>query len=64
MDSARGRAVAEVGEAQVEKVDDEQQLGEPEVATDPQVDEAEEQQVRGDVVGADVGCGNEVGLVG
>ena len=43
VDGARGGAVAEVGEAEVEEVDDEQQLGEPEVGTHPEVDEAEQQ---------------------
>lgn len=57
VDGARGGAVAEVGEAEVEEVDDEQQLGEPEVRAHPEVDEAEEKQVRGDVVRADVGGG-------
>ncbi|KAJ8106087.1 hypothetical protein OPT61_g9774 [Boeremia exigua] len=63
VDGARGGRVAEVRKAQVEEVDDEQQLGEPEVAAHPQVDEAEEQQVGGDVVRADVCGGDEVGLV-
>lgn len=60
--TGRGR-MAEVSEAQVEEVDHQQQLGKPEVAAHPQVDEAEEQQVGGDVVGADVGGGAEVGCV-
>jgi hypothetical protein len=63
VDGARGGAVAEVRKAEVEEVDDEQQLGEPEVRAHPEVDEAEEEQVGGDVVGADVGGGEEVGLV-
>jgi hypothetical protein len=63
VDGARGGAVAEVGEAEVEEVDDEQQLREPEVRAHPEVDEAEQQEIGGDVVGADVGGGEEVGLV-
>lgn len=43
VDGARGGAVAEVGEAEVEEVDDEQQLGDPEVRAHPEVDEAEEE---------------------
>ena len=45
VDSAWGRRVAEIQEAQVEEVDDEQQFGDPEVVAHPEVDEAEEQQV-------------------
>ena len=63
VDSARGGAVAEVCKAQVEEVDDEQQLGDPEVAAHPQVDEAEEEKVGCNVVGADVGSGNQICLV-
>lgn len=63
VDGARCGAVAEVREAEVEEVDDEQQLGEPEVGAHPEVDEAEEKQIGRDVVGADVGGGEEVGLV-
>lgn len=63
VDGARGGAVAEVGEAQVEEVDDEQQLGDPKVAAHPEMDEAEEQEIGRDVVRADVGGGDEVSLV-
>lgn len=45
VDSAWSRRVAEIQEAQVEEVDDEQQFGDPEVVAHPEVDEAEEQQV-------------------
>jgi hypothetical protein len=65
MDRARRGTVAEVREAQVEEVDDQQQLGEPEVRPHPEVDEAEEQQVGGDVVRADVrGCDQIRGVGG
>lgn len=64
VDEARGGAVAEVGEAEIEEVDDEEEERQPVVRAHPQVDKAEEQQVGGDVVGADVGCSDEVGLVG
>lgn len=55
VDRAGRSAVPEVGERQVEEVDDDEQLGEPEVRADPQVQETEEKEVRRDVVGADVG---------
>ena len=52
--------MAEVGQREVEEIDDEQELGEPEVGADPEVDEAEEQEVVGNVVGADVPCSGDV----
>ena len=60
VDRAWGGAVAEVGEGEVEEVDDDEQLGEPEVGAHPEVDEAEEEEVGGDVMGADVRGGGDV----
>jgi hypothetical protein len=45
VDQARSCAVAEVGEAEVEEVDDNKQFREPEMGADPEVNEAEEKQV-------------------
>lgn len=63
MNRPRRRAVAEVREAQIEEIDDQKQLGEPKVASHPEVDEAEEQEIGGYVVRAGVGSGDEVGAV-
>lgn len=64
VDQAGGSRVAEVSSAQIEKVDHEQQLGNPEVAAHPEVHEAEEQQVVGDEVRANVGSSIDVDGVG
>lgn len=56
VDGAGRGAVAEVGKGQVEEVDDDEELGEPEVRADPEVQEAEEEKVGRDIVGANV-CG-------
>ncbi len=64
MDQARRGRVAEVGKAQVEEVDDDQELRQPVMAADPQVNEAKEQQVVGYKVAADVGCGIDMIGVG
>lgn len=64
VDEARRLGVAEVGGVEVEVIGDEQQLGQHEVRAHPQVDEAEEQQVVQDEVGADVGSGGHVWSVG
>lgn len=65
VDGARRRRVPEVRERQVEEVDDDEQLGKPEVAAHPEMQEAEEEQVRRDVVGADVGgCVHVDGVFG
>ena len=45
VDKARRRRVSEVERGKVEKVDDEQQFGQPEPASDPQHDKAEDQQI-------------------
>lgn len=55
--------MAEVGEREVEEVHDEKQFGEPEVRADPEVEEAEEQEVGRDVVGANVGRGVHVDCI-
>jgi hypothetical protein len=52
--------VTEVGKGQVEEVDDQKKLAQPEVRPDPEVEEAEQQQVRCNVVGANVGRGSGV----
>ena len=57
------RGVAEVGSRQVEKVDDQKELGQPEVRPDPEVNGAEQKQVVDDKVGADVGSGGGVSLI-
>lgn len=64
VDMPRGGGVAEVGKAKVEEVDDEQQLGEPKVAADPEVDEAEEEEVVCYKVRANVGSSIDVDGVG
>ena len=56
MTEVRGREVAEV--------DDKQGLGDPEVTSDPQHDEAKEHEVAGDEVRAYVGGGGHVDAVG
>ena len=50
VDEPRRPRVPEVRRRQVEEIDDQQSLGDPEVAAHPEHDEAEEQQVAGDEV--------------
>lgn len=57
VNEARCSAMAEIGSGKVEEVDDDEQLGEPEVAAHPEMHEAEEEEVVGDEVAADV-CGS------
>lgn len=64
VDEARRGRVAEVGKRQIEEIDYEQQLSEPKVRAHPQMDEAEEEEVVRDKVGADVGGGGDVDGVG
>jgi hypothetical protein len=64
MDQPRRRAMPEVRKAQIEKVHNKHEFGDPKVAARPEMDEAEEQQIRRDVVGADVGGGRHVDAVG
>jgi hypothetical protein len=52
--------VAEVRERQIEEIEDKQQLCKPEAAERSIMDEAGEQQVRCNVVAADVGEGGEM----
>lgn len=52
--------MAEVCKGQIEEIDDYQEEREPEVAADPEVYEAEEKQVVGDIVSADVGGGVDI----
>lgn len=56
MDEPGCGAVSEVGKAQVEEVDDNQEFRKPEMSPHPEVDETEDEQIRGDVVSANV-CG-------
>jgi len=55
--------VSEIREGQVEEVDEKEELGEPEVVADPEVNEAEEEEVVGDVVRANVCGGSDVDCV-
>lgn len=64
MDEAWGGAVAEIGEAQVEEIDDEEEFGQPVVVAYPQVNEAKEQKIICDEVAPDVGCCGDVDGVG
>lgn len=63
VDESGGARVSEVGSGKVEEVDDDQQLSEPEVGSDPEVDEAEEEEVAGDEVGAYIGGSVHVNLI-
>ena len=63
VDRSRCCGVAEVGKGQVEEVDDQEKLAQPEVGPDPEVDETEQQQVRCNIVGANVGSGRGVDSV-
>jgi len=56
VDPARALAVAKVGKREVEEVDNEQELCEPKVTPHKEIDKAEQEQVVGDEVAANV-CG-------
>lgn len=56
VNQSRSSAVAEIRDAKIEEIDDDEQFGEPKVVPYPKVDEAEEEEIGGDVVSADVGC--------
>lgn len=60
VNGAGGSAMAEIGKREVEEVDDEQELCEPVVAADKEVDEAEQQQIVGNEVRANVCRGRHV----
>lgn len=64
VDETGSSAVAEVCQGQIGEVDHEEQLGKPEVRAHPEVDEAEEEQIVGDVVAAYVASGGDVSAVG
>jgi hypothetical protein len=51
MNSSRGRRMAEIRPAQITKVEDEQEEGEPEVGAREQVDKAKQEQIVGYEVG-------------
>lgn len=63
MDRSWARGVSKVRKAQVEKVEHEQKFRKPEMASYEEVYEAEQQQVVGDEVAANVGGGGDVGCV-
>lgn len=57
--------MTEIGKRQVEEVDDNQQLSQPEMIADPEMDETKEEKVGSDVVRANVGCGSDIdGVLG
>lgn len=56
--------IPEIADGQVEEVDHNQKERKPEVATGPQVDETEQEKVRGDVVRRNVSSSGEVNLGG
>ena len=64
VDQPRRRTVPEIREAQIEEVDDKQEFGKPKVAPRPEVDEAEEQEVGGNVMRANVCCSGDIDTVG
>ena len=64
MDETRRLRVTEISRREIEEIDDEQNFRDPEVASDPQHDEAEEHEIAGDEVRADVGGGRHVDAVG
>jgi hypothetical protein len=63
MDESGSSRVLEVLGREVEEVDDEQHLSEPEVAAAPEVDETEEEKVVEDEVRANIGGSLDVDLV-
>lgn len=63
VDESGSSRVLEVLGGEVEEVDDEQHLGEPEVAAAPKVDEAEPEQVVEDEVRANIGGSLDVDLI-
>jgi len=63
VDESRGSRVLEVLGGEVEEVDDEKHLGEPEVAAAPEVDEAEPEQVVENEVRANISGSLDVDVV-
>jgi hypothetical protein len=63
VDESRGSRVLEVLGREVEEVDDEQHLSEPEVAAAPEVDETEEEKVVEDEVRANISGSLDINLV-
>jgi len=61
MDEAGSLVVGEICSREIDEIDDEKELGQPVVGANPEVDEAEEEEVVGDEVGADIGGSSHVG---
>lgn len=64
MDGARSGAVPEIGGAEIEEVDDNDEQGKPEEGTGPEMDKGEDQQVVHNEVASHVGGGRDIGCLG